>query len=216
MSPQANTNEDSEGSPEIEEPNEYHNFPDTSPRQTRGKNDKDLARFQKCDTVLPRLRKDDDDASGMGGHTRSGAAKFGFVLVSSKSSLSTTTESNEKGGSSNKGQNRGAVNSLEMLKDYEDNRAIPERSYCTQACLLGLIRGHTLDKQCPNIEAHRKGARYYSRNSTNGKIHHKLMELFIGGTDRECVIWNMASIEKLLLIVLFVCDMTAVAKKLWK
>ncbi len=42
------------------------------------------------------------------------------------------------------------------------------------------------------------------------------MKLFIGGTDHECVIWNMASIEKLLLIALFVCDMTAVARKLWK
>ena len=173
MSPLANTNEDSEGSPEIEEPNEYHNFPDTSPRQTRSKKDKDLARCQKSDSVLPRLRKDDDDPSGMGGHTRLGAAKFGFVLLSSKSSLNTTTESNEKGGSSNKGQNRVAVNSLEMLKDYEANRAMPERPYCTQACLLGLIRGHTLDQQCPNIEAHRKGARYYSRISTNGKRRQK-------------------------------------------
>lgn len=36
------------------------------------------------------------------------------------------------------------------------------------------------------------------------------MRLFIGGTDRECGIWNMASIEKLLLIALFVYDITAV------
>jgi hypothetical protein len=30
-----------------------------------------------------------------------------------------------------------------------------QRSYCTQACLLGLIRRHLLDEACPNVDAHR-------------------------------------------------------------
>lgn len=42
------------------------------------------------------------------------------------------------------------------------------------------------------------------------------MKRFVGGTDRECVIWNMASIEKLLLIAPFVCDITAVGNNSWK
>lgn len=41
----------------------------------------------------------------------------------------------------------------------------PDRPYCTQACLLGLIRGHVLDKKCPNVQAHREKAQDYGRNS---------------------------------------------------
>jgi hypothetical protein len=29
------------------------------------------------------------------------------------------------------------------------------REYCTQACLLGLVRKHSLDDACPNVSAHR-------------------------------------------------------------
>ncbi|KAM3067066.1 hypothetical protein ACMFMG_011739 [Clarireedia jacksonii] len=32
---------------------------------------------------------------------------------------------------------------------------IHHRQYCTQACLLGLVRKHSLDDTCPNINAHR-------------------------------------------------------------
>jgi hypothetical protein len=32
---------------------------------------------------------------------------------------------------------------------------VRHRQYCTQACLLGLVRKHPLDDACPNINAHR-------------------------------------------------------------
>jgi hypothetical protein len=32
---------------------------------------------------------------------------------------------------------------------------VHQRQYCTQACLLGLVRRHPLDKACPNVSAHR-------------------------------------------------------------
>ncbi|KAG9228078.1 hypothetical protein BJ875DRAFT_390182, partial [Amylocarpus encephaloides] len=32
---------------------------------------------------------------------------------------------------------------------------VRHRQYCTQACLLGLVRKHSLDDACPNINAHR-------------------------------------------------------------
>ena len=32
-----------------------------------------------------------------------------------------------------------------------------QRQYCTQACLLGLVRGTYLDESCPNTELHRQG-----------------------------------------------------------
>ena len=171
MTPEATSKKRIEDSPEFQESDKHRILPDTSPCQTRSraKAKKDLARCQKGDSVLPRLRKDDDDSNGKGGHTRLGVAKSGFIQSSSTSGLNTTTESNGKKGSSNtKGQNKAAVKSLGMFGDYEANRAMPDRPYCTQACLLGLIRGHTLDNKCPNVKAHPKRARYYSRNTTNG------------------------------------------------
>jgi hypothetical protein len=32
---------------------------------------------------------------------------------------------------------------------------VRHRQYCTQACLLGLVRGSPLDDACPNVNAHR-------------------------------------------------------------
>ena len=108
----------------------------------------------------------------MGGHNRLGVAKSGFIQSSSKSGLNTTTESNgKKGTSRTKGQTKEAVNSLEMFRNYEANRTMPGRPYCTQACLLGLIRGYTLDKLFLNVKAHQKRARYFSRNTPNGKFN---------------------------------------------
>jgi hypothetical protein len=39
---------------------------------------------------------------------------------------------------------------------------VRHRQYCTQACMLGLVRKHPLDDTCPNINAHRaQGAGNY-------------------------------------------------------
>ncbi|OAA38314.1 Protein kinase-like domain protein [Metarhizium rileyi] len=35
------------------------------------------------------------------------------------------------------------------------------RDFCTQKCLLGLVRGHALDQSCPNAAIHRHGATTY-------------------------------------------------------
>ncbi len=45
------------------------------------------------------------------------------------------------------------------------------RQYCTQACLLGLIRGSLHDRNCPNTELHRQGKKV--------RTHLHNMELFI-------------------------------------
>ena len=158
-------------SPAFKEPDDHHTFPDTSPSQTRSrtKAKKDLARCQKSDNVLARLRKDDDDSGGTKDHNYLGVAKSGFVQSAFKSGQNTITESNGKRGSSNtNGKNKVAANSLQTFGDYQAITAMPDRPYCTQACLLGLMRGYTLDKKCPNVKAHRKRAQYYSRNTTNG------------------------------------------------
>lgn len=36
-----------------------------------------------------------------------------------------------------------------------DTQGSSRRQYCTQKCLLGLVKGSLLDKKCPNITFHR-------------------------------------------------------------
>ena len=45
-----------------------------------------------------------------------------------------------------------------------------QRQYCTQACLLGLVRGSLLDENCPNTDLHRQGKKV--------RTHLLHMELF--------------------------------------
>ena len=51
---------------------------------------------------------------------------------------------------------------------------IQHRKYCTQACLLGLVRGGLLDHACPNINVHR-GHGIGNEHSLNRKSLSKLM-----------------------------------------
>lgn len=53
------------------------------------------------------------------------------------------------------------------------NKDLPDRPYCTQACLLGLVRGHVLDMKCPNVQAHQQGAQDYGQNTSNGKYRRR-------------------------------------------
>ena len=39
-----------------------------------------------------------------------------------------------------------------------------QRPFCTQKCLLGLVRGHALDRSCPNVSLHRR-VRMHSRST---------------------------------------------------
>lgn len=99
-----------------------------------------------------------------------GTAKPRVSQAGFKSAQNTTTESKGGDGSSKThGQSRTAANSLLMCEYHQANIAIPNRPYCTQACLLGLLRGHVLDQNCPNVQAHRKKGQDYSRITANGK-----------------------------------------------
>jgi signal recognition particle subunit SEC65 len=48
----------------------------------------------------------------------------------------------------------GQVRPVKSLQAAEESD-VRHRQYCTQACLLGLVRKHPLDGACPNINAHR-------------------------------------------------------------
>ena len=57
--------------------------------------------------------------------------------------------SNRTAKSTNRENNRGRGKNNEQVKE-----ATGPRSYCTQACLLGLARGGTTDPRCPNLKSH--------------------------------------------------------------
>ncbi|KAH7112671.1 hypothetical protein EDB81DRAFT_922641 [Dactylonectria macrodidyma] len=61
------------------------------------------------------------------------------------------------GGRGQRGQDSEKVprRSQRILARRPREGAAQDRQYCTQACLLGLVRGGPLDPRCPNIESHR-------------------------------------------------------------
>ena len=117
---------------------------------------------QKDDSVLSR----NDNSSRGQGQSHLEIAKPGFIQSVSKPGWDTTTEAKGNKGSSNyQYQETAAADILQRCGGLQADTTRPDRPYCTQACLLGLIRGHVLDKKCPNIQAHRKSARDYGRNT---------------------------------------------------
>jgi hypothetical protein len=55
---------------------------------------------------------------------------------------------------------RTCQSSTGQMRSVKSSQAAEEtdvlyRQYCTQACLLGLVRKHPLDEACPNVRAHR-------------------------------------------------------------
>jgi len=48
----------------------------------------------------------------------------------------------------------GQMHSVKSSQAAEETDVL-HRQYCTQACLLGLVRKHPLDEACPNVNAHR-------------------------------------------------------------
>jgi hypothetical protein len=61
------------------------------------------------------------------------------------------------GGSSKKGD--GADITETRVDSAGDGGVNPNRPYCSQRCLLGLVNGHKLDTSCPNVGLHRKNGR---------------------------------------------------------
>ncbi|RFU32574.1 hypothetical protein B7463_g3766, partial [Scytalidium lignicola] len=59
--------------------------------------------------------------------------------------------------------NTGQIRSAKSSQTTEKSN-VRHRQYCTQACLLGLVRKHPLDDACPNVNAHRaNGTSNYHR-----------------------------------------------------
>lgn len=52
-------------------------------------------------------------------------------------------------------------------------KARRDRLFCTQACLLGLVRGHVLDMKCPNVQAHQQGAQDNGQDNGQDRSNEK-------------------------------------------
>ncbi|KAF5136248.1 hypothetical protein E5D57_000008 [Metarhizium anisopliae] len=52
------------------------------------------------------------------------------------------------------------------------NNSEQRRQFCTQKCLLGLVRGHALDQSCPNAALHRQGATYHDGAALRHPVDH--------------------------------------------
>lgn len=48
--------------------------------------------------------------------------------------------------------------SYSRRRDTNAKERLHTQSYCTQACLLGLVRGSPLDPCCPNVDIHRRAS----------------------------------------------------------
>ncbi|KJZ68704.1 hypothetical protein HIM_11905 [Hirsutella minnesotensis 3608] len=46
------------------------------------------------------------------------------------------------------------------------------RQFCTQKCLLGLVRGHALDRRCPNVDLHRRRKTHRGCDALHHPVDH--------------------------------------------
>ncbi|KAJ6437590.1 protein kinase-like domain [Purpureocillium lavendulum] len=54
----------------------------------------------------------------------------------------------------------------------DTNNSGQSRPFCTQKCLLGLVRGHALDRGCPNVSLHCRGGSNLGRGAIRHPIDH--------------------------------------------
>jgi len=61
-----------------------------------------------------------------------------------------------------------------------------QRQYCTQGCLLGLVGGSALDKDCPNINLHSRGEKLRTHLLTKQQFSVLVQQQLAATLDRNC------------------------------
>ena len=85
------------------------------------------------------------------------------------------------GSKAGKGNGRSQDHGAQASSSY-----MKQRQYCTQACLLGLVRGTYFDESCPNTELHRQG-RKRRTHLLNMEQFSELVRLQLGTSlDHNC------------------------------
>lgn len=86
-----------------------------------------------------------------------------------------------KRGSGHRSQGKSQVHGAQV-----SSSDMNQRQYCTQACLLGLVRGTLLDENCPNTELHRQGKKGYT-HLLNMEQFSEMVRVQLGTSlDRNC------------------------------
>ena len=134
-----------EAPPSAYKPPSYSIDPKSSPYYLRKRQQKSY-RLGCSPEIEPTRDNQDDPAEDSGDDTKS------IYTPTKKGSASRSQEGNRG--------RRAQVSSSGMT----------QRQYCTQACLLGLVRGSLLDENCPNTDLHRQGKKV--------RTHLLHMELF--------------------------------------
>ncbi|KAI9778921.1 MAG: hypothetical protein M1816_003803 [Peltula sp. TS41687] len=125
--------------------------PNASPAQTRSKSK--LARCQDQEDDQPLHQSDQssedehDDSYHPGTTGRPPPPLLLSGLARENTRSASSHEKKASGNSNNKTKNSGGT--LETMETMQP------RSFCTHACLLGLVRRRVLDDRCPNVAVHR-------------------------------------------------------------
>lgn len=146
-------------------------------RTTRSKTKAKLAGCSAGQEVQGRRRKreDDEDDSSEGGKENDGRTQELEIQQTQ-----TAQWQREPQGSSKSRHDQG--------QDIDgSSKGAQYGSFCTQACLLGLVRGGSLDWRCPNVRAHsHAGGRFSNKHHMiDGETFLKLLEDQLGQVPRD-------------------------------
>ena len=150
-----------EAPPSAYKPSSYSIDPKSSPYYLRKRQQKSY-RLGCSPEIEPTRDNQDDPAEDSGDDTKS---------------IYTPT----KKGSANRGQEGNRGHGAQV-----STSGMTQRQYCTQACLLGLVRGSLLDEHCPNTNLHRQGKKVRN-HLLNIKLFTEMVQRQLGTTlDSNC------------------------------
>ncbi|KAL8899380.1 MAG: hypothetical protein Q9192_001597 [Flavoplaca navasiana] len=113
-------------------------------QRQRRRQGKQAAKYSGDDLPKPELKHDDSDDSDSNAPDAGNAKQY--------PETPTATAEQRQGQWKKQNRNRSRGNWEASESDAHINRA-----YCTQTCILGLVRRSTLDPNCPHVESHRRG-----------------------------------------------------------
>jgi hypothetical protein len=140
----------------IPEPTTYHNV-DRSPIFNRLR--RRVPRPDQCDISLLKVHDDTESSDDESSSNRKppDTPTPNAESTGTRRSQRILAQRPRGGGSTKKGEK--ADNNERRVGSAGNGGVNPDRPYCSQRCLLGLVNGHKLDTSCPNVGLHRKNGR---------------------------------------------------------
>ncbi|KAK4074423.1 hypothetical protein Purlil1_12963 [Purpureocillium lilacinum] len=76
------------------------------------------------------------------------------------------------------------------------NNSGQSRPFCTQNCLLGLVRGHALDRSCPNVHLHCRRMTHIGRGAIRHPINHAEWLQLLHAQLKKTLVCGITPLEK--------------------